>query len=99
MSQSEQQKQQQQKVIQYLGEAHATEMALTRVLQSQIAMTPRGSYRTALESHLKQTPDHAERLQTRLRDLGDGGGNPLTAGLGFVGGALGQALALGKTPF
>ena len=32
--------------MQYLNEAHATEPALTRVLQSQIAMTPRGSYRT-----------------------------------------------------
>jgi ferritin-like metal-binding protein YciE len=98
MSQSEQQKQQ-QKVIQYLGEAHATEMALTRVLQSQIAMTPRGSYRSALESHLAETRDHAERVQARLRELGDGGGNPLTASLGFVGGVLGQALALTKTPF
>src|SRR3954453_22045503 len=98
MSQSEQQKQQ-QKVIQYLGEAHATEMALTRELQSQIAMTPRGSYRSALESHLNDTREHAERVQTRLRELGDGGGNPLTASLGFVGGVLGQALAFGKTPF
>ncbi len=94
MSQSEQ-----QKVIQYLDEAHATEMALTRVLQSQIAMTPRGSYRSALESHLAETRDHAERVQSRLRELGEGGGNPLTAGLGFVGSVVGQALALGKTPF
>jgi ferritin-like metal-binding protein YciE len=97
MSQSEQQKQQ-QKISQYLGEAHATELALTRVLQSQIAMTPRGSYRSALESHLDETREHAERVQARLRELG-GGGNPLTAGLGFVGGVLGQALAFGKTPF
>ena len=43
---------QQQKIVQYLNEAHATEMGLTRVLQSQIAMTPRGSYRSALERHL-----------------------------------------------
>jgi hypothetical protein len=98
MSQSEQQ-QQQQKIIQYLGEAHATEMALTRVLQSQIAMTPRGSYRTALESHLHQTREHAERVQARLRELGSGGGNPFTAGLGFVGGVVGQIAALSKTPF
>jgi ferritin-like metal-binding protein YciE len=95
MSQSKQQ----QKIVQYLGEAHSSEMALTRVLQSQIAMTPRGSYRTALESHLTQTRRHAERVQARLRDLGDGGGNPLTASLGFVGGVVGQALAFGKTPF
>ena len=32
-----------QKIVQYLNEAHASELALTRVLQSQIAMTPRGS--------------------------------------------------------
>jgi ferritin-like metal-binding protein YciE len=96
MSQSEQQK---TKIIQYLSEAHDTEMALTRVLQSQVAMTPRGSYRTALESHLRETREHAERVQDRLRDLGDGGANPLAAGLGFVGGVVGQALALGKTPF
>src|SRR3954463_14176826 len=62
-------------------------------------MTPRGSYRSALESHLNETREHAERVQARLQELGDGGGNPLTAGLGFVGGVLGQALALGKTPF
>ena len=37
-----------QKVLQYLGEAHASEQALVRVLQSQIAMAPRGSYRDAL---------------------------------------------------
>src|SRR3954452_22098899 len=98
MSQSEQQKQQ-QKIIQYLGEAHSTEMALTRVLQSQIAMTPRGSYRSALESHLDETRDHAERVQARLQELGESSGNPLTAGLGFVGGVLGQAVAFGKTPF
>src|SRR6218665_2455881 len=89
----------QQKVIQYLHEAHATELALTRVLQSQIAMTPRGSYRTALDSHLKETREHAERVQARLHELGGGGGNPLTTGLGFVGGVVGQLAALSKTPF
>ena len=36
----------QQKVVQYLNEARASEHALMRVLQSQIAMTPRGSYRS-----------------------------------------------------
>jgi hypothetical protein len=45
-----------QKIVQYLGEAKATEHALVRVLQSQIAMTPSGSYRSALEKHLSETP-------------------------------------------
>ena len=44
-----------------------------RVLQSQIAMTPRGAYRTALEQHLRQTRDHAERVGERLQELGHGG--------------------------
>ena len=96
MSQSK--KKQHQKVVQYLNEAHATEMGLTRVLQSQIAMTPRGSYRNALESHLDETRRHADRVQTRLRELGQGG-NPLAAGFGAVETVVGQVLALGKTPF
>ena len=88
---------QQQKIVQYLNEAHATEMGLTRVLQSQIAMTPRGSYRSALERHLGETRSHAERVQARLAEL-DAGGNPLSAGLGIVESVLAQALALSKTP-
>ena len=67
-----------QKVMQYLGEAHASEQALTRVLQSQIAMTPRGSYRRALETHLDETRDHAQRVQRRLRALG-GSQSPIVA--------------------
>jgi ferritin-like metal-binding protein YciE len=88
---------QQQKIVQYLNEAHAAEMGLTRVLQSQIAMTPRGSYRSVLERHLDETRSHAERVQSRLAEL-DAGGNPLSAGLGIVESVLAQALALSKTP-
>ncbi|HEY6762157.1 MAG TPA: DUF892 family protein [Baekduia sp.] len=86
------------KVVQYLGEAHASELALVRVLQSQIAMTPRGSYRSALETHLDETRDHAERVEQRLDDLG-AGGNPLAAAVTFAETLVGQAFALGKTPF
>ena len=52
----------QQKIVQYLSEARASEDALIRILQSQIAMTPRGSYRSALETHLTQTRDHSKRV-------------------------------------
>src|SRR5215216_6002141 len=86
-----------QKIVQYLDEAHASEVALVRVLQSQIAMTPRGSYRTALETHLGETRRHATRVEKRLGELNQGG-NPLQ----FLGGVAqtvaGQALALAKTP-
>jgi ferritin-like metal-binding protein YciE len=86
-----------QKIVQYLEEAHAAERALVRVLQSQIAMTPRGSYRSALEAHLDETRDHAARVATRLGELGHGG-NPLLVLVGAAETVIGQVLALGKTP-
>ena len=88
----------QQKIVQYLNEAHASEQALVRVLQSQIAMTPRGSYRSGLESHLGETRDHAARVARRLEALGQGS-NPLMAVVGLAESVVGQALAFGKTPF
>src|SRR4051794_17337695 len=87
-----------QKVVQYLNEAHATEQGLTRVLQSQIAMTPAGSYRSGLEKHLTETRDHAERVAERLEALGQGS-NPLMAIFALAETITGQVLALGKTPF
>jgi ferritin-like metal-binding protein YciE len=87
-----------QKVVQYLTEAHASETALVRVLQSQIAMTPRGSYRSGLETHLSETRNHAARVSRRLETL-DRGSNPLMAVVGFWEDLVGQTLALGKTPF
>ena len=86
-----------EKILQYLHEAHASEMGLVRVLQSQIAMTPRGSYRNGLEKHLGETRSHAERLQARIRELGDSGG-VLQAGIGLAETVAAQGLALAKTP-
>jgi ferritin-like metal-binding protein YciE len=88
----------QEKVVQYLAEAEAGERALVRVLQSQIAMTPRGSYRSALETHLDETRRHGDRVARRLQTLGQGG-DPLGALVGVIETAVGQALALTKTPF
>jgi ferritin-like metal-binding protein YciE len=86
-----------QKVLQYLDEAHAHERTLVSVLTSQIAMTPRGSYRTALETHLRETRDHADRVGRRRKALG-GGSGPLGSIIGLAESVAGQALALSKTP-
>ena len=86
-----------QKIVQYLGEAHATEQGLVTMLQSQISMTPGGSYRDGLESHLRETREHATRVQRRLDELGQGS-SPIQAGVGLVQSVVGQTLALGKTP-
>ena len=87
----------QQKVAQYLSEAQATEQTLIRELQSQIAMTPRGSFRTLLETHLDETRRHADRVGRRLQALGQGA-NPVTFVVGAVQSVVGQALSIGKTP-
>jgi ferritin-like metal-binding protein YciE len=86
-----------QKVIQYLNEAHGTEQALTRTLQAHIAMTPRGSYRSDLERHLRETKSHATTLQQRLEELGERR-SMVGMGVGAVQSLLGQAVALGKGP-
>jgi ferritin-like metal-binding protein YciE len=90
-------KQQQKKIVQYLNEAHGSELALVRQLQAQIAMTPKGHYRDGLETHLQETRRHAERVEARLAELGQGN-NPLQAGVGALESLIGQALALTKTP-
>jgi ferritin-like metal-binding protein YciE len=90
-------KQQKQKIVQYLNEAHGAELALVRQLQAQIAMTPQGQYRDGLETHLQETRRHAKRVESRLGELGQGN-NPLQVGLGAVESLIGQALALTKTP-
>jgi ferritin-like metal-binding protein YciE len=87
-----------QKIMQYLDEAHATELALVRVLQSQIAMTPGGGYRDGLERHLDETRDHARRVSARSEELGRSG-NPLAAAVDVFETVIGQAVALSKAPF
>ncbi len=87
-----------QKIAQYLGEARASEDALVRVLQSQIAMTPSGSYRSALQTHLDETRRHSARVAGRLSAL-DGGSTPFQAVVGLWEDIVGQGLALTKTPW
>ena len=86
-----------EKIVQYLAEARSSEQGLVRELQAQIAMTPRGSYRTLLEKHLRETRSHADRLRVRLDEL-DHGTNPIEMVGGVAQMVVGQMLALGRTP-
>ena len=87
-----------QKVTQYLQEAHASETGLIRELRSQIAMAPEGRFRRGLETHLEETYGHAERLEKRIDELGHSG-NPFLAGMGVMESVSAQWLALAKAPF
>jgi ferritin-like metal-binding protein YciE len=86
-----------QKLTQYLMEARATELALTRTLQAHIAITRSGNYRRALERHLRETREHAKRVERRAKELGYGR-SVTEAGAGVVQGLVAQALALTKAP-
>ena len=84
-------------LVEYLQEAHATETALVTTLNTHIAITPRGSYRTTLERHQTETKQHARAIERRVSELG-GGSGLLDSALGAVQTLVGQALVLTKGP-
>jgi ferritin-like metal-binding protein YciE len=91
MSQSE------QKIVQYLNEAHALEVGLVQVLRTQAAMAPEGPLRDGLAQHLQQTKTHADRVKARQNEL-TSTGDPFAAGLAFMSDVVAQTLALWKAP-
>lgn len=85
------------KLLQYLNEAQATEQALVSTLRGHIGMTPRGPYRDDLEDHLRVTRRHAQLVRQRIGELGTSF-NPLALGIALAETIAGQVLALGKMP-
>jgi ferritin-like metal-binding protein YciE len=86
-----------QRIIRSLSEAHACELTLAQALQSQIDTAPRGSYRKGLQTHLRETRDHARRVEQRLGELRRRG-NPVQLGIRLIENALGPFFAVGKLP-
>lgn len=86
------------KIVQVLGEAHASEKAWSQILAGHIAMTPTGSYRDILERQRNEADRHAQRVQQRLSALGDRRGL-LGTGIGVVTALFGQAVGASKVPF
>lgn len=84
-------------VQQLLAEAHASETAMIQTLGAHLSITPPGEYRRGLETHLRETRDHAARVQRRLNELGFRK-NPLQIGYALAQTMLKNAMALGKGP-
>jgi ferritin-like metal-binding protein YciE len=59
-----------EKVVQYLNDAYATERRLEIALQAHIEMTPRADYKKRLREHLKETKAHARSVERRIKALG-----------------------------
>jgi ferritin-like metal-binding protein YciE len=63
------------KLVQYLNEAYGKEKELEAALEAHIGMTTRASYKKRLQQHLRETKDHARRVERRIKQLG---GDPQT---------------------
>src|SRR3954453_15894090 len=63
------------KLVQYLNEADGKEKELEAALEAHIGMTTRTAYKKRLQQHLKETKDHARRVERRIKKLG---GEPQT---------------------
>jgi ferritin-like metal-binding protein YciE len=87
----------QDKIAQYLHEAHAMELALASTLGAHSAMTPAGEYRSALDRHRRETQRHADAVARRLRELGRSPGLA-ERGYGIAQRLAGQAISLAMAP-
>jgi ferritin-like metal-binding protein YciE len=63
------------KLVQYLNEAYGKEKELEAALEAHIGMTTRAAYKKRLKQHLRETKDHARRVERRIKQLG---GDPQT---------------------
>ena len=59
-----------QRLIELLAEAHSNELALISTLEAHIGIAERGTYRSLLQEHLRETRSHATQVQRRLDRLG-----------------------------
>jgi ferritin-like metal-binding protein YciE len=80
-----------------LAEAHANELALVNTLEAHIRIAERGSYRSLLQEHLRETNSHATQIKRRLDRLGY---NESLVGRGYAlaQNVLKQSLVLAKGP-
>ena len=90
-----------QKLIQYLTEAHGKEKELETALQAHIAMTSRPPYKKRLQQHLKETKAHARGVERRVKQLGgkvEKVPAPVASAAGAVASVPSKAVAAAKGP-
>ncbi len=59
-----------EKLVQWLREAHAKESELEGALEQHIGLTEKMAYKKRLRSHLTETRDHKRRVAQRIKQLG-----------------------------
>jgi ferritin-like metal-binding protein YciE len=79
-----------EKLVDYIEDAHAMEQNVLRMLDSMIKTTKDPEIKTELEEHRGATERHEARLRERLEELGEGTSKPKEAAL--VAGAMAKSL-------
>jgi len=59
-----------ERLLELLAEAHSNELALINTLEAHIRISDRGSYKSLLQEHLRETKSHAAQTKRRLDRLG-----------------------------
>jgi ferritin-like metal-binding protein YciE len=86
------------KLVQYLTEAYGKERQLETALQAHIGMTTRPPYKKRLQQHLKETKDHARRVERRIKALGAPVPDVAITAVTTLSSAVGKAAALAQGP-
>ena len=89
------------KLIQYLTEAHGKEKELETALQAHIAMTTRAPYKKRLQQHLKETKAHARGVERRIKQLGGSTSSvpaPVAGAAATAQGVASKAVSAAKGP-
>ena len=86
-----------EKLVEWLGEAHSKEAELEADLAQHIGLTKKESYKKRLRQHLTETRTHKRKVASRIKKLGGSPGpGPNVPGSGVVGEVAGKALAAVK---
>ncbi len=83
-----------EKLVEWLSEAHAKEAELEADLAQHIGLTKKESYKKRLRQHLTETRAHKRKVAARIKKLGGSPGpGPNVPGTGAVGAVAGKAVA------
>jgi ferritin-like metal-binding protein YciE len=86
-----------EKLVEWLGEAHAKEAELEADLAQHIGLTKKDSYKKRLRQHLTETRAHKRKVAARIKKLGGSPGpGPSIPGTGLVGEVAGKAVSAVK---
>lgn len=86
-----------EKLVEWLGEAHSKEAELEADLAAHIGLTKKDSYKKRLRQHLTETRAHKRKVAARIKKLGGSPGpGPNVPGGGVIGEVAGKAVAAVK---